>query len=135
MTGFIDQVLDYRTTGWSRRSSHAFTRREPLLCGIHYTNQVLQIRLSTNTKTRLAYAPLTLQVMMEMSSGQPPCPGPDMRKEGRRRVGVPEEQRRANDLVSFTPLSPLTKACPRRSPPPSLPIPLPQVIRGRDNLQ
>ena len=39
-------------------------------------------------------------VMVEMSTGTGPNPGPEMRKEGRRRVGVPEEERRAADLAA-----------------------------------
>ena len=38
-------------------------------------------------------------VAVEMSTGKSPKPGPAMRKEGRRRVGVPEEERRAEDMA------------------------------------
>ena len=34
----------------------------------------------------------------EIASGRCPAPGPEMRREGRRRVAVPEEERRAEDI-------------------------------------
>jgi hypothetical protein len=39
-------------------------------------------------------------VMIETNTGQHPKPGPAKRKEGRRRVDIPEEERRAADLAS-----------------------------------
>ena len=39
-------------------------------------------------------------VMVELSSGAPPRPGPELRREGRIRVSVPEEERRAADLAA-----------------------------------
>ena len=38
--------------------------------------------------------------LAEMSSGKQPSPGPEMRREGGRRVGVPEEERRAADIAA-----------------------------------
>lgn len=39
-------------------------------------------------------------VMVECSSRESPCPGPTMRKMGRLRVAVPEEERRAADIAA-----------------------------------
>ncbi len=52
-------------------------------------------------------------VAVELNTGRSPNPGPSMRKEGRRRVAVVEEERRADDMATIRhpEISELAKRC------------------------